>query len=152
MADIFSQEFLINIILRPSCYACKFKFPAVQSDLSIGDAWDIQNFAQEFFDNRGTSLAVAHTDKGLFILNKTKLIGKQVTLENILPGNPNFLIPPVENPHRKNFFADLKATKNPVAVMQKYFQQDPSQAGAEIYPQNSKRVAEKYSALFAVQK
>ena len=147
MADIFSQEFLINIILRPSCHACKFKFPAVHSDLSIGDAWGIQNFAQEFFDNRGTSLAVAHTDKGLFILNKTKLIGKQVTLENILPGNPNFLIPPVENPHRKNFFADLKATKNPVAVMQKYFQQDPSQAGAEIYPQNSKRVAEKYSKL-----
>ena len=130
--DFYIQEFLLNLTLRPSCCDCKFKYPNIESDLSIGDAWGVQNYAPQLFDNRGISQIVIHTEKAVEILNKCDLLSQPAPFEMLWTSNSQFLVPVIEDPRRKDFFADLKKINNPVAVMQKYFLEDFSQiAGFE---------------------
>lgn len=62
--DDFILLFLNNICLRPSCYDCKFKDMNRPSDITLGDAWGVQNHSPEMYDDRGTSVVLLHTDKG----------------------------------------------------------------------------------------
>ena len=129
--DAFGKAFLDCLSQRPSCAECKFRFPNGQSDISIGDAWGIQNFAQDMNDNRGTSLAVVHSEKGKNFFAKTDLKTREINFDEWIKSNPYFLIPSVEDSRRKDFFADLEKTKNPVITMQKYFLQDSGKIGSE---------------------
>ena len=125
--DVYLKLFLTKLIERPSCYECKFKFPDGKSDVTIGDAWGVTNFAPELFDNRGTSLAIVHTDKGRQFLSQSKLRGQLVSFDVMPIFNPCFLtsIPP--DARRKNFFDDIKNYPNhSVDIMQHYFYQNPN--------------------------
>lgn len=124
--DLYLYHFLHGLIERPSCHECKFKFPNSKSDLTIGDAWGVQNFAPKFFDNRGTSLVVVHTAKGKNFLSKAELVTRQVPFDVLPTNNPCFLTSSIPDDRRQNFFDDVKIYSDvPVAVMQKYFQQSP---------------------------
>jgi coenzyme F420-reducing hydrogenase beta subunit len=61
---------LINtdMALRPACYHCKYARVNRNSDITIGDAWGIKKVADDFNDNRGTSLIITHTEKGRALL------------------------------------------------------------------------------------
>ena len=141
MQDFYFQEFLINLILRPSCGSCKFRFPNLNCDILLGDAWGVQNFAPEFFDNRGTSIIVVNTDTGRKIFNEIQLKAK-VTDLNALMNQPFFFIPTPEDTRRQNFFGDLKKSNLPINTMQKYFLQNP----APVSSINSKKTNEKFLA------
>ena len=124
--DLFLKHFLHGMTERPSCHSCKFKFPNGKSDVTIGDAWGVQNFAPNFFDNRGTSLVIVHTDNGRNFLSKARLAGQQVSFDVLPRHNPCFLTPSIPDSRRANFFKDLKNFPHlPIAVMQKYFMQNP---------------------------
>lgn len=62
--DLYMNGFLHNIILRPSCYECKFKGVERESDITLADYWGVNNFTPELHDNKGTSLLIIHTKKG----------------------------------------------------------------------------------------
>ena len=123
-SDLYLKNFLQLMTERPSCHECKFKFPNGKSDITIGDAWGVQNFAPKFFDDCGTSLVIIHTAKGRNFLSKTKLEGQQVNFDVLLAFNPCFLSSSIPDANRQNFFNELKES-DPVAIMQKYFQQPP---------------------------
>ncbi len=123
--DMYFQEFLLNLTLRPSCGSCKFKFPNLNCDVLLGDAWGIQKFAPEMFDDRGASIIVVNTNTGANYINQTKLVGKIVNM-NALIHNVNFFIPAVEDERRPQFFNEIATTKLPINVMQKYYLQNPS--------------------------
>ena len=90
--------------------------------MTIGDAWGVQHFAPNFFDNRGTSLVIVHTDNGRNFLSKARLEGQQVSFEVLPRHNPCFITPSIPDSRRANFFKDLKNFPHlPIAVMQKYF-------------------------------
>ena len=55
-------------MLRPSCYACRFKNDNFYSDITLGDFWGIQSVMPEMDDNGGTSLVICNTDKGKKLL------------------------------------------------------------------------------------
>ena len=129
MQDFYLQEFLLNLTLRPSCSTCKFRFPNLNCDILLGDAWGVQNFAPEFFDNRGTSIIIVNTEKGLNHLNQIRLQAK-VTDLNALINNPFFFVPTPADERRQNFFDDLAKTKLPINVMQKYFLNNISKVNA----------------------
>lgn len=125
--DLYFKEFLNDLILRPSCHECKFKFPNGKADITIGDAWGVQNFAPKFFDNRGTSLVIVHTDKGKNFLSKANLIKQAVSFDVLPMNNPAYLNSVIPDARRADFFNDLKNFPNlPIAVMQKYFYQNPN--------------------------
>lgn len=66
----FMQAFLTNMTLRRSCYNCKAKGGRSGSDISIADFWGISKFYPEMDDDKGTSLVLVYSNKGLNMINE----------------------------------------------------------------------------------
>lgn len=68
--DLFFNVYLDNIDLRPSCYECNFKNYNRDSDITLGDLWGIKEICPELDDDKGTSLMLINTEKGLNLWKK----------------------------------------------------------------------------------
>lgn len=58
------------LAIRPSCYECQFTNLNRPGDLTIGDCWGAEKKMPDFDDNRGISLILVNTKKGLAIYRK----------------------------------------------------------------------------------
>ncbi len=67
--DAYLKGFLSNLCLRPSCYSCKCKNGRSNSDLIIADYWNINEALPDYNDNKGVSLVLVNSSKGLSIMN-----------------------------------------------------------------------------------
>lgn len=91
----------IDYNLRPSCYGCRFHEPERYGDLTIGDAWGIQDKRPELFDQhtktKGISLIFENTKKGLWLIEKIQnyISSVQIPLSDAL-SQPALL--PTDNP------------------------------------------------------
>lgn len=86
--NIYMKGFLRNIYLRPSCYACPAKSGKSSADITLGDFWGIENYLQKFDDDKGVSACIAHTDKGIALLDILDVEKQDVLYEQVLSGNP----------------------------------------------------------------
>lgn len=59
------RAFIRNLDLRPSCYKCKFKTLQSFADITIGDLWGVEYICPQDTDNKGLTLVIVHTKKGL---------------------------------------------------------------------------------------
>lgn len=75
MRDNYFRGFLRNLYLRPSCYRCLCKNGRAGSDIVIADYWNIGTSLPAYDDNKGVSLVLAGTEKGL---NSLKAISSGV--------------------------------------------------------------------------
>lgn len=118
--DSFMQMFLRNYCLRPACYECHAKHYK-KSDMTIADFWGIENVAPEMSDGRGTSLAIARTEKGqeLFESVKSELKWKEVTYEEGARGNSAEFSSAPRPQQRNTFFKDLE-NKSFIKLEKKY--------------------------------
>ncbi len=86
----FVRAFMKNLTLRPSCYDCSFKTKKRQADFTLADFWGVDYIAPEFNDDKGTSLFLVHTEKGIEALekisNQLKIV--KVDYENSTNLNP----------------------------------------------------------------
>lgn len=73
--DMFMSGFLRNVFLRMSCYNCKLKSLERNSDITLGDCWEIADLKKEMFDDKGTSFVITHSNKGEKIFEKIKYNG-----------------------------------------------------------------------------
>lgn len=71
--DVYMRAFLSDLILRPSCYDCRCKSGKSGADITIADFWGIQHVAPEMDDDKGTSLVMINTNKGVSLYNGLKL-------------------------------------------------------------------------------
>lgn len=76
MKTSFFRAYLLDLSMRPSCYACSAKDGRSSSDITLGDFWNIQNTHPEFDDDKGVSAVFLHTEKGIKALDGCK---KQIT-------------------------------------------------------------------------
>lgn len=129
--DLYGKFFTRNVSLRPSCSACKFRFPNGQADLTIGDAWGIEEFAPKMFDNLGTSIIFVHTQKGKAFFEQANLKRQQVSFVDAAKKNPLFIAPTAADSRRGKFFAELAKSNDKLAVMEKYYQQDDRKISRE---------------------
>lgn len=60
----YMRLFGSHLILRPSCYFCRYAHSKRYSDITIGDFWGIEKISPEFDDNKGTSCVIINTKKG----------------------------------------------------------------------------------------
>lgn len=101
----FVQAFDHNLILRENCYHCKFANIKRVADITIGDFWGIEN--NEKFNNqkdRGISLILINTEKGLALLKKCKKIYiEKRGLEEAINGNQHLTKPAKKNRNYKKF-------------------------------------------------
>lgn len=71
-STIFTDLFYKHNILRPSCYVCKFKTYIHPGDITLGDFWEIKNIDPQYSDNKGLSLILLNTPKGIEFFNNIK--------------------------------------------------------------------------------
>lgn len=107
--DSFMQLFLGEVCLRPSCHNCRFKDIRRPSDITLGDCWGVQNYMPEMDDDKGTSVVIAHTKKGVNILNSVKnnLVIKKAQLDKALPPTADSRKSVLPHPNREKFFVEL---------------------------------------------
>ncbi len=111
--DLFLKGFVSDYYLRESCYNCKFKGENIQSDITLGDFWGIDNVLPEINDDKGVSVVLVHSEKGQSainsISNKIKLF--EVSEQNALASNPAFYKSVTPNGVRHAFFRDFNKKK-----------------------------------------
>lgn len=81
--------FLNDLILRPSCYQCKSKFPNVIADITIGDLWGANKIAPQLNDEKGLSLLIVNTPKGIDVLKWifNSFVIKRINLQDAINCN-----------------------------------------------------------------
>ena len=91
--DTYFKGFLSNLYLRPSCYSCKCKNGRANSDLVIADYWNINEALPEYNDNKGISLVLINSPKGLSTINSlsTQIDYKETGYEVCRSRNGGFL-------------------------------------------------------------
>ena len=71
----YVKVFYNQCALRPSCYECPYATTERKTDMTIGDFWHIEETIPDFYDEKGNSIFLIHTDRGeqLFETVKVKL-------------------------------------------------------------------------------
>jgi len=85
----YMRAFLSDVSLREACYHCKVKGGMSGADITLGDFWGIDHIHPEINDDKGLSLLIVHTVKGLAIVNEADLILSEEKYEEALRFNPS---------------------------------------------------------------
>ena len=72
----YTDMFYSHLMMRPSCYECRFTNLSRNSDITICDCWGIERNMPDFDDNKGTSWVMPHTDKGRKVFDDLKRSGR----------------------------------------------------------------------------
>lgn len=99
-----------NWFMRPSCSVCRFMSEKRISDITFGDFWGID---QKYDDDRGTSLLMINTNKGmnLFELSRERIEYQEQDVNSVCSGNPHFCKPIKYNQKEDAFLAELNNKK-----------------------------------------
>lgn len=120
--DLYLRGFINNAYLRSSCYHCKAKGDSYFSDITIADFWGVDKHVPNFNDNRGTSLAIIHTEKAAKVLNaiSAQLRKVEIDAKDALANNPSYVSSVPYNPLRKRIMREIK--KQPLSkVIERYY-------------------------------
>jgi coenzyme F420-reducing hydrogenase beta subunit len=52
------------LILRPSCYSCRYCTPERVSDITLADFWGIEDYLSHIDFNKGVSMVLVNSNKG----------------------------------------------------------------------------------------
>lgn len=106
----YMNLFLGNICLRPSCYDCHFKSLVRPSDITIGDCWGIENYKPELDDDKGASVVLINSEKGLRFFEKISgnLIYSKAETDKALPSTADSRKSVDVHFNRKKFFVALQ--------------------------------------------
>lgn len=107
-SEVFKNLFYGHTVLRPCCYECPYKDVMHPGDVTIADYWGIEKAAPEFDDNKGVSLVLVNTDKGIKVFDKCKekLVWKQTRIEDSM--QPPLKAPFTRPANRDAFWKDLQ--------------------------------------------
>jgi hypothetical protein len=87
--NLFSKLYGIDLMLRSSCYDCKFCSLKGSADISLADYWGGRDHVDEHF--KGVSLVIVHSKAGEKLLRDSSLVLHQTTWEKALPLNPRIM-------------------------------------------------------------
>lgn len=102
--DSYMKAFLNNYSLRLSCYSCKMKYGRSHSDITIADFWNVHKVTELFDDDKGTSLVLANSSKGLKLFQQLHCKSKEVDFSDAIQYNRAWSIPYAKNENRDYFF------------------------------------------------
>lgn len=117
----YMRAFLSDLILRPSCHNCPAKGGRSHSDITIADFWGIQNILPSMDDDKGTSLVLINTEKGVKIFPDDDLWCESTTMD-ALHYNSAYYNSSKPNPKRDAFFAELSEEANLHNLIEKVLQ------------------------------
>lgn len=100
--------FAYDLYLRPSCYACRVKEVGSYADITLADAWGIEQVTTDvrWLDDKGVNFVMAHTDKGRQAISAIKGAAvAPVAVEAMLQHNRSIVTSARPTPERGVFFA-----------------------------------------------
>ena len=108
MSSIFNDNdymraFLSNLSLRKSCYNCPAKSGKSGADITIGDFWGIENVRPEIDDDKGLSLVLVNSPKGMASLKTLSCEFVPVGFDEAVKGNSAYYHS-VSKPVNREFF------------------------------------------------
>lgn len=69
----FWNIWLEHLMSRPSCYECLYCTKERVADITMGDLWGVHLYCPDLYNkNKGASLIIANSDKGISALEKAK--------------------------------------------------------------------------------
>lgn len=89
--DLFFIGYLqVGNFTRPSCYECHFKGFPQKADITLADFWGIEKLDKSMDQDRGTSLVMVNSDKGMVLFEaiKDKICWKEFSMADARKGNP----------------------------------------------------------------
>ena len=112
--DSYMKGFLNNLYLRKSCHECIYKKYSSNSDITMADAWGIDEVNNSFFDSRGVSLALINTSKGKKLLENIndKFEITKFEYDDIKKYNSCVYKPSIMHKNRNKFFNEYGKNKN----------------------------------------
>ncbi|MCD8231327.1 MAG: Coenzyme F420 hydrogenase/dehydrogenase, beta subunit C-terminal domain [Clostridiales bacterium] len=118
-SQVFKTLFYGHTVLRPCCYECPYKDVMHPGDITIADYWGIEKAAPEFDENKGVSLVLVNTDKGIKVFDecKEKIVWKQTRIEDSM--QPPLKAPFPRPDNRDVFWRDVQ-TENFEMVAKHY--------------------------------
>jgi len=141
--DLYFKAFLNDICLRDSCYNCKFKKHNRLSDITLGDFWGINEVLPEINDDKGTSLVIVNSNKGIELFDNINadIIFKKVDLDKALEFNLMIIKSADLNKNREKFFENLD--KLPFKVLIKKYLPE-----SNIFDRIIHRILNKIKSIF----
>lgn len=108
----FWSIWLNHLMSRPSCYKCSFATSERVADISLGDLWGVHIYCPELYGNNGgSSLVIANTEKGKFVLQaaESHMYGHELVFEEALKYQSPMRKHIAMNPKREQFMQDLQS-------------------------------------------
>ncbi len=103
----FIKGFLNDLYLRNSCYSCPVKGFSSGSDITLADAWGIENYVNKNVAiDKGISLIIPSTTKGKAFLDGIEMTS--LPKEILSLHNPAAYMSAKRNPKRKKFIKLIK--------------------------------------------
>ncbi len=102
----YMYGFLSNVYLRPSCHSCPTRNLKSQSDITLGDFWNVENWSPEVFDDKGCSAVLINTKKGLESVDKEQFLLSDYT--TVLQGNPSLINDTIRPVQSRRFWKMFK--------------------------------------------
>lgn len=114
MQDDYMWLFLQDCTLRPSCFRCPAKGGRSGSDITLGDYWGVESVHPDFYDERGVSLLLVHSEKGVKMLEDLQVELLPSDYKSGVRENPSYFKSKEEPSARALFFRKFRAGKRSV--------------------------------------
>ncbi|MCD8231328.1 MAG: Coenzyme F420 hydrogenase/dehydrogenase, beta subunit C-terminal domain [Clostridiales bacterium] len=115
----YVKIFYNKCALRPSCHECPYATTERKTDITIGDFWHIEKTISDFYDPKGTSLFLIHTEQGLEMFESIKERFDFLASNTEDCWQINLERPMEKSPMREQFWSDYRA-KGIEFIMRKY--------------------------------
>ena len=109
--NAYMNTFLSNLSLRPSCYACPAKAGKSCADITLGDFWGIGRVMPDFDDDRGCSVVLIYSPKGLQAFSGVPCDRRESAYSDALQENSCIGKSTWMQPNRSFFFHEIRGGK-----------------------------------------
>lgn len=103
---IFTNIFYKHVALRPSCYSCRYKRIDHPGDITIADFWAINEALPSFNDNKGVSLVMINTQRGMNLFEEANEFIEMQETDYNSSTRPTMFSPPKKPACRDQFWTD----------------------------------------------
>ena len=93
-----------NLTIRHSCFNCLAKGGRCGSDITMADFWCIEKELPDFSDDKGVSICMCNTEKGINVFNALKMEVREVSYTQAVFHNRAWHVSLPPHPNREKFF------------------------------------------------
>ena len=119
VTDFYTDTFLKCVNYTENCYECEYAQVKRVSDITLGDSWGTELSVDE--QNKGISLIMCQTQRGMNLLEKSNVHLEDVNIERAIANNRQLNKPSKAPAERDLFFKTLEETGSYAKAFKKLY-------------------------------